>query len=480
MARALGKLLLLLLLLLSCSCAQSFLWRRTRSDPLNTTKHPTDGWFVQKLDHFSQKDSPFWQQRYFINDDFHKPGGPVFLMIGGEAAANRNWISRNYAWITYAQRLGALCLFLEHRFYGHSQPTGDLSTASLHSLNSRQALADIVNFRTEIAKQMGLTKNKWVAFGGSYAGSLAVWSRVKHPNLFAAAVGSSAPIQATVNFYEYFEAVHRILTTHNSECAKTVKEAIDKVVEMLKLPKYYRKLTKHFMLCDPLKIHSEMDRVIFLERVMVFFAFVVQKNKGKHNLINVDNFCDTMNNTSLGSPYYRYRRITNLILKHFNMPCLDANYNDTLEVLSDSSIDEQNPSSERQWLYQCCTEFGFFQTTDSRNQPFSGIPLRYFIKRCSDVFGPKFNYVSLTRNVMATNVYYGGFNVKGSKIIFPSGSIDPWHPLGITKDISKDLPAVIIKGEAHCKDMNEQTDNDSAELIQAREKIFQILQKWLK
>lgn len=29
----------------------------------------------------------------------------------------------------------------------------------------------------------------------------------------------------------------------------------------------------------------------------------------------------------------------------------------------------------RQWVYQTCTEFGFYQSTDSPNQPFSGFPL---------------------------------------------------------------------------------------------------------
>lgn len=30
----------------------------------------------------------------------------------------------------------------------------------------------------------------------------------------------------------------------------------------------------------------------------------------------------------------------------------------------------------RQWAYQSCNEFGFFVTTTSKNQPFSGMPLR--------------------------------------------------------------------------------------------------------
>ena len=35
-----------------------------------------------------------------------------------------------------------------------------------------------------------------------------------------------------------------------------------------------------------------------------------------------------------------------------------------------------------------------------------------------------------------------------SKIIFLNDSIDPWNTLGVIKDVSADLPAVFIKGNA--------------------------------
>lgn len=46
----------------------------------------------------------------------------MFLMIGGEGAANPAWMQYG-TWLTYAEKLGALCLMLEHRFYGKSHPT---------------------------------------------------------------------------------------------------------------------------------------------------------------------------------------------------------------------------------------------------------------------------------------------------------------------------------------------------------------------
>lgn len=76
----------------------------------------------------------------------------------------------------------------------------DLSTDNLRFLSSRQALADLAHFRTVMANDRGLTNAKWVAFGGSYPGSLAAWFRLKYPHLVHAAVATSAPVHATVNF----------------------------------------------------------------------------------------------------------------------------------------------------------------------------------------------------------------------------------------------------------------------------------------
>lgn len=76
----------------------------------------------------------------------------------------------------------------------------DLSTDNLRFLSSRQALADLAHFRTVIAEARGLTNAKWVAFGGSYPGSLAAWFRLKYPHLVYASVATSAPVHAQVNF----------------------------------------------------------------------------------------------------------------------------------------------------------------------------------------------------------------------------------------------------------------------------------------
>lgn len=61
-------------------------------------------------------------QRYFINDTFYKPQGPVVLLIGGEGPANPAWMVTAMP-LEVARKLNGYLLQLEHRFYGKSHPT---------------------------------------------------------------------------------------------------------------------------------------------------------------------------------------------------------------------------------------------------------------------------------------------------------------------------------------------------------------------
>ena len=60
-------------------------------------------------------------------------------MIGGEGPANPIWMSHG-AWIDYAQEHNAICFQLEHRFYGESHPTKDLTVKNLVYLTSTQGM----------------------------------------------------------------------------------------------------------------------------------------------------------------------------------------------------------------------------------------------------------------------------------------------------------------------------------------------------
>ena len=134
----------------------------------------------------------------------------------------------------------------------------------------------------------------------------------------------------------------------------------------------------------------------------------------------------------------------------------------------------------RQWTYQTCVEFGFFQSSDLKSQPFGQyFPVDFFIQQCADIFGPKYNLDLLKKSVEFTNNFYGGFDLKVRNVIFPNGSIDPWHVLGILQDLNEDSRALLINGTAHCADMYPESDDDPPQLRNARIQIMKFIRKCL-
>jgi thymus-specific serine protease len=117
---------------------------------------------------------------------------------------------------TLAQEHNALMISLEHRYYGESQPVPDMSNSNMKYLTSEQALEDVARFVSYInSQEAGMSSDdstpalklkastkssKWVAYGGSYPGSLTTWVKLKYPALFAGSVGSSAPVDALYEF----------------------------------------------------------------------------------------------------------------------------------------------------------------------------------------------------------------------------------------------------------------------------------------
>merc|ERR1719370_696033 len=183
-----------------------------------------DQYFEQVLDHFNPIDERTWKQRFWENLEHYVEGGPAFIMIGGEAEASPGWLKFGQ-WYKWAEQQGAALFQLEHRFYGQSQPTEDMSVENLAYLSSRQGLHDLAHFMAAMNTQHGITGN-WVTFGGSYPGSLSAWMRLRFPHLVAGSVSSSGPLFAKLDFSEYLQVVMDALDTTGPGCNMALAEAI--------------------------------------------------------------------------------------------------------------------------------------------------------------------------------------------------------------------------------------------------------------
>ncbi|GAB6029846.1 Thymus-specific serine protease [Chamberlinius hualienensis] len=451
-------------------------------------KLPPPQWFTQRLDHFNDAETRTWQQRYFVNDTFYVPGGPVFVMIGGEGPVSPIWNVEG-AWIENAQQFQAICIQVEHRYYGESHPTADLSIDNLRYLSSEQALADLANFRTDIEQQYNLQGAKWIFFGGSYSGSLAAWLRLKYPHLVDGAVATSGPLYAEINFIEYLGVVQKSLSDVSSTCNPAITNAVNQIDALLAQGQSgWSTLTSQFRLCSTLDGSNSLDVANFYSYLCGNFEGVVQYNKdnrefqgSKATNITIDTICGIMDDSSIGAEIDRYAAVNSLLLDAYDDVCLDYGYNDMITYLQGETWDSPGAQGgARQWIYQTCTEYGWYQSSDLEGQPFGAkFPIDFWVNQCADIYGAKFNATLLQKGVDQTNTDYGGYNISVTKVIFPNGSVDPWHALGVLQDISNEAKAVYIQGTAHCADMYPSSPNDPPQLVQARDTIRQEITTWL-
>lgn len=373
---------------------------------------------------------------------------------------------------------------LEHRFYGKSRPTEDMSTDNLKYLSSEQGLADLATFRQFIHSSFNLTSlNRWISFGGSYPGSLSAWFRLKYPHLVYGAVSSSAPMLALINFTDYLVVVNNSLALYSANCPRYISKATKQIEDLIKTEGGRLTLQKLFRTCDP--IDTDDDVTNFYSAVSGNFEEAVQYNKdnrlSSNTSITIDLLCDTMAQESIGDPLTRYAAVNDIFLQEFGQTCLDISYKKFIDELQQTSWETEAAVGGRQWTYQTCIEFGFFQSTDSPKHPFGQtVPADFYIKQCQDIYGPDYDIKLLERSVLDTNTNYGGYNYEGSRVLFVNGEIDPWHALGFTaKPPNMFTDTIFIKGTAHCADLYPASDRDPISLIQARQKIDDKISQWL-
>lgn len=442
----------------------------------------------QRVDNFDPNNDAVFSQLYYANASFWKPGGPVFLQIGGESAIDPIWVTTG-AWQLNAERFGALMILAEHRFYGKSQPFDDLSTEHLKFLSSEQALADLVSLKAQASEYFNIPADtKWITFGGSYSGALSSWARLKYPDSFHAAVANSGPVLAELDFVQYNEVVAASLATssHGTACTDRIQDASNSIMNLLSSATGRQTLAQKFTTCESSIPNSALDIANFMETIAGSFQGVVQYNRdnrafeGATNTnITVQTICDTMTDSSITDAIDAYAKISNF----FNAPngkCFSTSFSDMTQFLSNTSLSAPAAGGSRQWTYQTCAEFAYFQTTDSTKVKLfgNGIPLQYYIETCIDAFGPEFTQSAVAASVANTNTHYNAKSPDSTNVIWINGDIDPWHALSVTTPMSGEI-VFVAEGTAHCAAMYPPSPSDLPSLTKARALVTQQLKEWL-
>ena len=146
-----------------------------------------------------------------------------------------------------------------------------------------------------------------------------------------------------------------------------------------------------------------------------------------------------VNTTDPQSTLSAHLKLNSLLQTAYATPCWQSSYADFVQQLKNTTFSSPfNQGGTRQWTWQTCTEFAYFQTTDSSSQPFGTyMPLSFSQQQCVDIYSVPMIDDKL---IQQTNTFYGGKNGTFANTIFVNGSLDPWHVLSVTDG---PLPATV-------------------------------------
>uniref|UniRef100_A0A1B0GB71 Prolylcarboxypeptidase n=1 Tax=Glossina morsitans morsitans TaxID=37546 RepID=A0A1B0GB71_GLOMM len=433
--------------------------------PAQTRGHVQVLSIKQRLDHFDENETRTWNMRYMANGEFFEEGGPMFVYVGGEWSISPGYISGGHVYDMAKEHHGYL-FYTEHRYYGASHPLPDLSTENLKYLNVKQALADLAHFiRTMRQEIPGMENSKAILTGGSYSATMVTWFKKLYPDLVAGSWASSAPLYAKVDFWEYKEVMRdSIRLAYGEECNTRIRNGIETLETMFE-EKRAAEVKAMLHLCDNFDETNDLDVWSLFGEISDTFAGVVQTHDGD----DIQQACKTIMDGA--------DDVTGLItyvLKKWGDPgtCNDLTYNAFLTSLKETAYN----GAMRQWMYQTCNEFGWYQTSSSKEQPFgSKFPLPFYTTLCADAYSSNFTEKFIKQQVDKTNDFFEGLELKVDNVYMTHGELDPWRAMGLQEGEQ----TTIIPMHAHCKDLNSIQDSDTPEMRASKEKISQLVRKWL-
>lgn len=146
-------------------------------------------------------------------------------------------------------------------------------------------------------------------------------------------------------------------------------------------------------------------------------------------------------------------------------------------MLRDTTIDINK--NLRQWTWQYCTEFGFFQTPSQTPVRSDNISLPFWPDYCERIFS-----TTIETKTDYTNKLYGGTDIKGHNIFFANAEEDPWQWAGMrdynpTKYPTLHAEMINCTNCGHCIDFHTPTDTQPIELTIVQDNIAATIAGWL-
>ncbi|KAK5134272.1 hypothetical protein LTR08_006816 [Meristemomyces frigidus] len=398
-----------------------------------------------------------FKNRYWFDASHYKKGGPVIILQSGEAdGTERLGFLQTGLIQQIALENHGIAVIFEHRYYGTSMPTPDLSTESLRFLTTEQAMADEAYFAQNVVfpglEHVDLTSKTtaWIGYGGSYAGAFNAFLRVQYSDIFWGTISSSGVTKAIYDYWEYYEP---IATYGPPDCISAQKRLIN-VVDVLLLKNDTHTVNK-------LKTVFGLQNITYNDD----FANILSTDAGLGywQSLNWDpaltsdvfyEYCDAISNTSVVYPATAnktsvasslieaagYNCTTDFVNQMLNfIGYIEENVVVTCKETGDTQdqcysghnatyyAQDDITQDWRSWPYQYCTQWGFLQT--GSGVPADQLPL---ISRLLDlpyeslICKLAFNITS-PPDLEAVNKY-GGYDIAYERLAIIGGEWDPWRP----------------------------------------------------
>ena len=150
----------------------------------------------------------------------------------------------------------------------------------------------------------------------------------------------------------------------------------------------------------------------------------------------------------------------------------------TSDLESLSSLDPSSDTGDRQWVYQACTTFGFWEADGPSANANLEIPSPGL---CRKLFGSIGMVNSASYNQKYNAPFLSASDLAPSNIFFTYGSDDVWTQLGLVRESIQNsrIAVEVIAGAGHHFDLNAPDANDSEAVLQARLDFVSLAQKWM-
>uniref|UniRef100_A0A1Y9H2E9 Prolylcarboxypeptidase n=1 Tax=Anopheles dirus TaxID=7168 RepID=A0A1Y9H2E9_9DIPT len=433
--------------------------------------------FRTRVDHYDAQNRATFEFDYVSNGEYYRPGGPIFVVVGGNSALNPYFIE-NGLFHDIARDEGGWLFSNEHRYYGRSAPVGDYSTPNMRFLAVEQALIDLIEWIDHLRREVVRDPTaKVILHGLGYGGAVAIWARQRFPSLIDGAWGSTASVIARVNFNEYGEDMgDTIRTLGHDDCYGVVWRGF-RTAENLIDAGLYGRVSELFRTCEPLRADDPLTIETFFYGLK---SSIEAEMFGQASPDSVGRMCDEL----LADPAETALEVLAHFFERRYAPfeCVPFDFESNIASALYEEVGSPNNAEYgiRQRLYQLCTEFGWFLTSATGDSPFgTRITYRYFIDTCRAVFGDWIDQELVYDGVRLTNLHFGADDPRVTSVVYVNARYDPTRMVSITEYTNLQANAFVIEDAVVALDWMPDAGSDSEALRRVRREIEMYVRGWL-